>query len=203
MRFSIVLNFSLHCLLVLRPPFLQKYRPQDLPSILQHQAVAAECAGSFSDALITYLEAANILSSSISTEEKPSPYHGVPSDFKYGSCRSADDELYSLPVSTWTKKQLLLCLRGAARCAFSIGEMQKGLQLTAEVAAAVKALTNDVVGCNRAEETAATAAVYRDFAQLLQRKQQFTYAAGLFAKAGDSEAAARLYLQVFGFSYNS
>ncbi|KAL8424259.1 hypothetical protein Efla_002877 [Eimeria flavescens] len=68
---------------------------------------------------------------------------------------------------------LLECLRGKARCALKAGELQKGLQLAADI--------DDPL-------------TYKQCARILLRLGHKRHAAGLLHKAGESERAAALYI---------
>lgn len=76
------------------------------------------------------------------------------------------------------RRRTLECLKGKARCALETGEIQRGLQLAADI------------NCPQ---------TYRQCARILLRLQQHRHAATLLHKAGETERAAALYIKVTFF----
>lgn len=157
-----------------------------VPQLLQQHAMDCEREGAFSEALLSFAKAAEGLALQLEAEDErcgyPTDLHGESfseaQDAKCvpGSAGCRPDYPMALPQLVQAKqKQMMECLQGKARCALQAGELHKGLQLATDI--------NDP-------------RVYRECAEILLRIQQPRHAAALLHRAGHTERAAALYIQV-------
>lgn len=161
---------------------LQRYRPAQVPQLLLQQAYGCERDGACSAALAAFSAAADGLALQIEAIESL-PFCPTERD---GRCL-AEEQRSSGSDAEWRKpahrislaqlkqRQMLECLQGKARCSLEAGELQKGLQLAGDL--------DDP-------------RVYRQCADILLRLQHHRHAAALLHRAGDTERAAALYIQV-------
>ena len=154
---------------------IQRLKEKRVPHLLQLHAMRCEREGAFSAALAAFSAAAEGLALQMEAEEDSccdvacNPSNGG------AAANEHCEEIKQDNFEHKKQQQMIECLHGKARCALKAGELQKGLQLAA-----------DLDDCG----------VYRECADILLNIQQYRHAAILLKRAGDIERAASVYIQV-------